>query len=218
MNPHRHFACIAILLCLFTGANAQIDSASLQQVSRLLPDADFITIPSPREQPIKALDALPDGWNSWTAQSLKSFSGSARPGEYFVFQIGVLAHKHQIDSLSVDWTTPAGKSSIPKSAITCFNTAGVDFRGKAFKKEPRVRFGRIQPLWFGLQIPETASGTYRFTVTVRAPNLRPQVVNIELQVAGKVVENSGFDNGKTPFSPGLAEYHDRVQRQGDPRF
>jgi hypothetical protein len=197
MNVHRFCTCIAVFLCTVACANAQVDPALLERFDRLQPDADFLTFPQTRENPIRTLDDLPEGWISQTVRDLHHFTASAQPGEYFVFQIGVLAHKGAIDSLSTEWTAPSGDTRLPQSAMTCFNTSGIDYRGRAFKKTLSVSAGRIQPLWFGVQIPETARGSCRSVVTVRARGLRPQVVDVDLHVAGEVVTNSGFDRGKS---------------------
>jgi hypothetical protein len=197
MNPRHLCTCIAIVLCFSAGVNAQIDSASLSQIGHLSPEADFIVFPQAREHPIKNLDELPDGWNMWIARDLQHFSASAQPGEFFVFQIGVLAHKATLDSLSATWTPLSGSSIIPASAMTCFNTGGIDYHGNKFTKAPNVPAGRIQPLWFGIQLPETAAGMYRASVTIRAARTKPQVVDVELNVHGNVVPNHGFNRGKS---------------------
>ena len=46
--------------------------------------------------------------------------------------------------------------------ITCFNTEGKDWLGRPFAKRLSVgRRGRIQPMWFGVQIPhDAAPGEY----------------------------------------------------------
>ncbi|MCC6398188.1 MAG: hypothetical protein IT282_14340 [Bacteroidetes bacterium] len=132
-----------------------------------------------------------------TAEGLRHFSAAAKPGEYFVFQIGLLAQRGSIDGLTTEWTDLIGSPNIPQAAMTCFNTSGIDARGRPFKKSLRVPAGRIQPLWYGVHIPEAARGRYRSTVTLRPGNMQPQDVEVELYVAGETVVNSGFDRGKS---------------------
>ncbi|HSQ74554.1 MAG TPA: glycoside hydrolase domain-containing protein [Bacteroidota bacterium] len=197
MKFRRQLAFITMLLCPFAGTMAQIDPVVLEHLGRLQLDAGFLTFPEPRERPIRLLDELPDGWASRTSLDVRHFAASAQPGEYFAFQIGVLAHKHPLNGLEADWTDFTGNPPLPRAAMTCFNTAGIDYRGRAFTKRISVPAGRIQPLWFGVQIPETAAGIYRSSVTLSADGGKPHVVEVELQITGTVVENNGFDRGRS---------------------
>jgi hypothetical protein len=197
MHLNLHLVSLAALLCPLFVAVAQIDLPVLERLGRLQPDAAFLTFPEGREHPIRLLDALPDGWAARSTRDLRQFSASAQPGEYFVFQIGVLAHKNPLHTLEASWTNLAGTPAIHKSAMTCFNTGGIDYRGKAFKKKLSVPAGRIQPLWFGVQIPEKARGSYRSSVSIRTEGAKPIRVDVKLQIAGRVVKNSGFDRGKS---------------------
>ncbi len=194
----RSFAFLIMFMLNPAGpSNAQIDPGAIGTVTRLQPDADFLTFPETRERPIRLLDELPEGWTSRTIDGLHHFAATAQPGEYFVFQIGVLAHRRTIDGLSVRWSDISGTPPLPGSRMTCFNTSGIDFRGKPFKQALRVPEGRIQPLWFGVPVPENARGTYRTAVTVSAAGAREQVVEVVLRVAGEPVKNSGFDRGRS---------------------
>ncbi len=197
MKPQPFTLLIMFLLNSAVLSNAQIDPGAIGASTRLQPDADFLTFPETRERPIRLLDELPEGWISRTIDGLHHFAATAQPGEYFVFQIGVLAHMRTIDGLSVRWSEISGTPSLPGSAMTCFNTSGIDFRGNAFKQVLRVPAGRIQPLWFGVDLPENARGTYRTAVTVSAYDARDQVVEVVLRVAGEPVKNSGFDRGRS---------------------
>ena len=197
MNTRFFVILVGFCLCSVGIANAQMDSGAIEHFIRLQPDADFLTFPETREHPIRRLDELPEGWTARTTADLHHFAVSPQPGEYFVFQIGVLAHRRSIDGLTVQWSDVSGSPGIPRSAMTCFNTSGIDFRGNAFTRTLHVPPGRIQPLWFGVQIPESAGGTYRTTVTVSAAGTQPRVVEVVLTVAGETVKNSGFDRGKS---------------------
>jgi hypothetical protein len=197
MNLRCHLISTAIILLSLTTARAQINQADLEHLGLLLPDADFLTFPEGREHPIQLLDEIPNGWTSRSAHDLQSFSSKAQPGEFFVFQIGVLAHRRTIADLDVKWTSFEGDASLPSSVMTCFNTSGIDLHGKSFTKSLSVPAGRIQPLWFGARLPETVQGNCRSTVTIVAKGMKPQTVQVELRIAGEVVTNSGFDRGKS---------------------
>jgi len=195
MNPGSCLIAIAIILLPLVNAGAQMNPADLEHLGILMPEADFLTFPEAREHPIRLLDEIPDGWTGRSVGDFQGFSASAQPGEFFVFQIGVLAHKRALAELNVTWTPFDGDVSLPTSAMTCFNFSGIDFRGKAFTRSLSVPAGRIQPLWFGVAIPEAAVGNCRSTVTIVAKGMKPQTVQVELRIAGDAVTNSGFNRG-----------------------
>ena len=197
MNLRAVTALVVFGLCPVRMAIAQIDPDAIDRFIRLQPDADFLTFPETRERPIRLLDELPEAWTSRSLDDLHHFAAPAQPGEYFVFQIGVLAHKKSIDGLTVRWSDVPGSRALPRSAMTCFNTSGIDFRGRPFKRTLHVPAGRIQPLWFGVEVPESASGSYRTAVTVTAAGAKDQVVEVVWHVTGEPVKNSGFDRGKS---------------------
>jgi hypothetical protein len=197
MNLQRVLISTALVLLPLAYAHTQINPADLEKLGRILPEADFLTFPESREHPIRILDEIPEGWSSRSARDLQLFSASPQPGEFFVFQIGVLAHKKGLSDLDVSWTPFEGDASLPSSAMTCFNTSGTDFRGRAFTRRLNVPSGRIQPLWFGVQIPSTTWGTCRSTIAIVAKGMKPQAVQLELRIAGDVVTNNGFDRGKS---------------------
>ncbi len=197
MNLRRCLCAIGIVLLPLAGAGAQMSPSDLERFGLLLPDAGFLTFPEVRENPIRLLDEIPVEWASRSARDLQYFAASAQPGEFFVFQIGVLAHKQVISDLDVTWTPFEGDGSLPASAMTCFNTSGIDFRGRPFANTLTIQAGRIQPLWFGVQIPEATRGALRSTVTIVAKGMKPQTVQVELRIAGDPVANNGFDRGKS---------------------
>jgi hypothetical protein len=158
--------------------------------------SEFLTFPEERENPICLFDGIPEVWTTRTPEGLKRFEFYARPGEYFVFQIGLYAHQKDLRSLNVTWTVTEGKPPIGANAITCFNTSGVNFRGERFRQTINVGRGRVQPLWFGVQIPRDAQGPYRTRIAIGASNAHGATVDVLLNIVGKPVENNGFDNGK----------------------
>jgi hypothetical protein len=170
--------------------------ASLQKFLRDLGDSEFLTFPETREHPISMFDGIPEIWAHRSRESLMHFEASPRPGEYFTFQIGVYAHRKDLRDLKVTWSRPVGKPTISAKEFTCFNTSGVNFRGEEFQKAVSVGKGRVQPLWFGVQIPPDAKGPYRFRITVGASNARTRYVDVRLNASGSPVVNHGFDSGK----------------------
>jgi hypothetical protein len=197
MNLRCLLACVGFLLSQSVWVSAQIDPSVLDRLNQLHPGADFLVFPEKREDPLRTLDALPEAWASRTPEELHWFSGTAQPGEYFVFQIGVLAHRNAIDSLSTTWGPLTGTPGIAPSAITCFNTSGNDYHGKPFTKTLHIPPGRIQPLWFGVDVPATARGMHHSSISIQARGMKPQVIELDLNITGDVIANHGFDRGKS---------------------
>ncbi len=171
--------------------------ASLEAFISRQGNAEYLVFPETRENPIRLLDGIPEIWTRRTPGELERFEGSARPAEYYVFQIGVYAHKKEIRGLHVHWTDLEGAAPIEAGALTCFNTSGIDYTGEPFTKSVTVARGRVQPLWFGLQVPADAQGTYRTTLNLIADNMDRVTVAFQLTVRGTRVRNNGFDDGKS---------------------
>jgi hypothetical protein len=170
---------------------------SLERFVSQYEQSPFLTIPESRERPIRLFDGIPELWTRRTPAELTSFTASPRPGEYFTFQIGVYAHRKELRGLQVTWSSTGGSPALSTKDITCFNTSGVNDRGERFQKSLTVPRGRVQPLWFGVQIPINATGNYQTQVTIAAADANPVTVDVRLNVAGTPVKNSGFDSGKT---------------------
>jgi hypothetical protein len=157
---------------------------------------EFLSFPEKRENAIRLFDGIPEIWTERKPDGLDHFEAQVQPGEYFVFQIGVFAHRKDLRGLGVKWTDLHGPSTIKATNITCFNTTGTDFKGSFFEKSVDVPLTRVQPLWFGVQIPPGANGQYRSKVTLTPANAKPLSVDILLTVKGKPVKDGGFDTGK----------------------
>ena len=116
--------------------------ASPEETKNLLEMAGsvpFVLFPEDRQYPVRMLYELPYRWIE--RGLLNEFCGNARPDEYYVFQLAVLAREN-LDDISVEYHGSA--------EITCFNRDGVDWLGHPFAKKLSCSKGRIQPLWFGL--------------------------------------------------------------------
>jgi hypothetical protein len=170
---------------------------SLDRFLRQFDKEDFLTFPEHRENPIQLFDGIPEVWTRRRPGDLNRFEATAQPGEYFVFQIGVYAHQKELRDLDVKWTDMRGASTIAAKEMTCFNTSGINFRGERFNKRIDIRKGRVQPLWFGVQIPPGANGRFQAQLTVSAAKVKPATVGVLLNVSGGRVANHGFDRGKS---------------------
>ena len=83
------------------------------------------------------------------------FTGTAAPNEYYAFQLGVRSPSTTLEHVryeASDFTN--GSTVLGKERFTCFNTEGVNPDSKPFTKQVQVARGQVQPLWFGLDIPQ----------------------------------------------------------------
>ena len=156
------------------------------------PQSACLLFPEDRKNPIRMKDALP---LKWIEQGVTpEFRGEAQRNEYFTFQLGLFAARQPLTEVRVafsDLSSTAG-ASIPASALRCFNMGGTDWTGKVFTKKVDVPQGQVQPLWCGVDVPETATpGDYAGRVTVRMVDAEPVSVNLVLTVTPEVLADRG---------------------------
>ncbi len=161
----------------------------------------FLVFPEDRANPIRMTQDLPYHWAVRDDEALDRFQGSAMRNEYYVLQIGVYAFRDPLTDLEVRCTDLLSDEGavIPSSAIECFNLGGVDQNGQPFRRRLHVPRGRVQALWFGVDIPEAAQpGVYRGTVTIAAGHggdakgaLPQQAVALQITVAPEIVADRG---------------------------
>lgn len=131
---------------------------------------------------IRKTSGLPKRWLDNLAGHTQTFKGTSQPGEFYVFQLGVFAAKAATGPIAASYENLPG--------IRCFNLGGTDFLGRPLVKQVRVAKGRLQPLWFGLDVPKTATGAIRGKITITAAGIS-QTVHVNLGIAGPVLEDHG---------------------------
>ena len=144
-----------------------------------------------RRFPIRMRNNLPTKW--LTDKQGKLFRGDAAPNEYYTFQIGLWAAVNQADKITYRASSlKCGREIISATAITCFNVEGTDPYGKAFKKEVNVPKGKVQALWFGVDIPDgQKEGVYTGTITISDANGAQGVVPVSIRIAGEPLADRG---------------------------
>lgn len=158
--------------------------------------AEYFAFPEDRALSIRMTDDIPAKW----AQEgpFRPFTGTAARGEYYTFQVGLWAHRMAIDSLRYEataFTRKGGTEVIPASAITCFNLEGVDWSGHRFTRALRVERGKVQPLWFGVQVPRNAvPGDYEGEVAIGSGNAKDRPMRVTLRITSDTVINRGDDD------------------------
>ena len=173
---------------------AYASADSVQTFLAQFPAQAYLTFPEVRERPIRILDGLSEAWTQRTAETLTTFRGDPQPGEYYVFQVGVFAARETIQDVRVRCSDLTGETVMPGSAVTCFNLEGIDYRGRAFRKTIDVPQGRVQPLWFGVQVPPDARGAYEGKLVIGCVNAPETEITVLLKVAGPVLTHEGVDD------------------------
>lgn len=168
---------------------------ALSRYGHILKNQTFLVFPELRENPIKWFDSIPEG-KIKEAIHPEPFLLSARPGEFFVYQLGVWALKQDAEDIQVKFSglkDEKGKS-ISDSRMTCFNKGGIDFKGNPFSKKINIAAGRIQALWIGIDLNEFDAGNYVGSVSVVVHGEK-KIIPLLLKVGGEAVPNHGYDEG-----------------------
>lgn len=168
--------------------------AEVSELAKKAGEKGFLLFPEDRRDSIRMLDSVPFRWVA--SGPSQTFTGEVQPNEWYPWQIGVWAPEKELKNLKVeisDFKNAAGEV-IPKSAFTCFNTEGVDARGKAFTAAPSVPPGAVQPLWLMAEVPAKASGEYQGTVTITPENAPAQSVAVTLKVKGEPLADHGVSD------------------------
>ena len=172
--------------------------ATAEEVKGLLvshPDRPYLLFPEDRQHAVRMTEDLPLCWIRRGPSA--RFQGEARPGEFYVFQIGVYSARQAIEDIAVEFSplrTEAG-AVIPAGAFRCFNLGGTDWLGRPFRKTLTVEKGTVQALWCGVQVPQDAAkGTYQAALKLRARNAPESTVELQLSVAGEVLKDCGDDD------------------------
>ncbi len=155
--------------------------ATAEETAALVRQAEersFLIFPEHREHPVRMKEDLPFRWIEKGA--FAPFQAEAEQGEYFVFQLGLYAHREALEHISLEYSglkesgqQESGQKesggAVDAGRFTCFNLEGVDCRGKAFSKDVSLEQNKVRSLWIGLDLPENLRpGSYTGTLTVKA--------------------------------------------------
>jgi hypothetical protein len=170
------------------------------------PGAPYLLFPEDRSRPIRMTDDLPQRWvglgaDGRDAVAGRPVTGEALRGEFYTFQIGLWTATHAMEGGTVRFTDlrrSGGAGSphdvIPASALSSFNTGGVDWQGRAFARPLRVAQGKVQALWMGVLVPDSAEpGMYEGAVTVQPAGLDATTLPIRLAVGTRAIADHGDD-------------------------
>ncbi|MBI5706285.1 MAG: hypothetical protein HZC36_04775 [Armatimonadetes bacterium] len=196
----------------FTPMELIATQAETEDLLNLHPAASYLVFPEDRHLSVRMWDDIPYRWAQRGANT--PFTGHAKRGEYFTFQLGVWACRGPLERVKVRFSNlkiaagrtlrsdkaspkPVGRtlqSDIPKSAISCFNTGGIDYKGKSYTTDLSVPKGRVQPLWCGIDVPvDVKPGTYVGTAAITATGAKETRIPITLVVGNDVAKDHGDD-------------------------
>ena len=171
-------------------------SEAKEKYKSILKNHAFLLVPEKRENPLKWYDSIPEkrfkeGFNP------KILNLSARPGEYFVYQVGCWAITEDIGDINVLFSALRTERGPVVSAdkMTCFNKGGINFKGEPFEKVVSIPAGRLQSLWMGLDLKSIEEGIYNGSITITSGKEK-QTVPIQLTVSGEPVADYGYAEGK----------------------
>lgn len=156
------------------------------------PGTSFIIFPEQREFPVKMDSDLPLRWIQ--NGSGKSFAGKASKGEFFTWQLGLYAVK-KLNDVKINFTDLKSDNgqTIPSKLITCFNTGGISYDAKPFKKTIAVDAGKIQSIWCGVDLPvNIPAGKFSGSVTISTKEEK-KVIPVIIEVDEKILSDGGVN-------------------------
>jgi hypothetical protein len=171
--------------------------ATAQETKALLarhPGAPYLLFPEDRTRSIRMTDDLPRRWADGGANG--PITGEAKRGEFYAFQVGVyaLTALDGVDVDAADLVLEGGAARIPAAAVSSFATRGVDPEGRAFRRSLSLAAGKVQALWLGVQVPQSAPpGTYAGSLTVSAKAAASTTLPLRLRVTPETIAAAGDD-------------------------
>lgn len=155
-------------------------------------DKNYYVFPERRTYPIEMRDEIPLRWVKEGPG--KPFYGTALRNEYYVFQLGVYAHKNPLNNVDIGFSNLISpKDTISSSLFTCFNTEGINTYGKHFTKIVNVGKDSVQAFWIGINLPiNIKPGNYRGSLTVSPQNVNKRRISIHLRVKDSVLVDHGY--------------------------
>lgn len=145
--------------------------------------SDFILFTERRQYPVRMPDDIPAKWIADGPQN--KLVDTASKNEYFTFQVAVFASEKNLHNITVEYENNA-------YPVTCFNLEGRNSKGAYFTQKIDVEKGKVQPLWFGVDIPRDAkSGLSSMNVWIKADNGSRQKITLSLFINEKVLDDRG---------------------------
>lgn len=141
----------------------------------------LLVFPEDRLHPVIMRDFIPQRWTK--SISNNRFTDTCSKGEYFTFQLGVLALQ-DVEGIQVAFTDlRSGTAIIPKAQLNCFNTGGNGYNNNPEQYTVDVPAGKVQSLWCGIAVPENiAAGKYTGKLTVQGKGTERHTIDLAVVV------------------------------------
>ncbi|MHA1794184.1 MAG: glycoside hydrolase domain-containing protein [Promethearchaeota archaeon] len=156
-------------------------------------NSEYLIFPESRRYPIRMLDNIPFKWLE-KGPSLE-FTGQAKRNEYYTFQLGILPIQRDLIDVKLKFSglkDRSGNVILDNSKFTCFNLEGININGEFFRKKLSIKKNTIQPLWIGIDIPETIpSGEYNANIEFSSRNANKESIKIILHVSDDILKDRG---------------------------
>ena len=147
-----------------------LDDGQLQDLRRQHEAESALVFTESREFPIRHADGLPTRWLPQTQAARPAFNGQARPGEFYVFQLGVYALKDTGPLAShVHGVQRAGTGTIPANALALSEPGGNQPPGTAVHEGDHVETGPVAGAVGGGGGADDATGSYTGTARCAWP-------------------------------------------------
>lgn len=146
----------------------------------------FCVFPEERSNSIELYHTIPEVWTKRRKEDCTKFYAKVSPGEFYVFQIGVFANSSDLKDLKY--------KSKGISGITCFNLEGISNKGIHFEKSLNINKGDVQPLWFGVNIPQSTKKNINGEIKLYTSDGKSKSIKISLVPDDNVVDNYGYND------------------------
>ena len=169
-----------------------LDDGEVRIMEKRYPDAPVLLFPENRTDPIRMREHLPVRFIERGPSA--SFHGTARPGEYYAFQIGIWPAAGDIASVTYTCSNLNSDEGtvIPSAAVSCVNLEGTDWAGRPVHPTFAVSAKTMRPLWFGIGVPTNAAhGVYSGRLTLKMDTGFTKDVEVTLNVAGEPLLDHG---------------------------
>jgi hypothetical protein len=175
--------------------DALADETTLRIWRKLNAGPGYFVFTEDRANAVRWSHGVPAHWLRNARKHLGRFSGTAAPGEFYVFQVAVFSPVRDTGPLDIKFSPlkpgDVGGAPIPATAFRCISLGGIGPDGERFEKLVTVRAGTLETLWIGVAVPQEASDAYSGSLTVKPEGVKPTAVEIALQIEGEPLRDHG---------------------------
>ncbi len=154
---------------------------------------DFLVFPEDRLYPIKMTSHIPYRWIEHGPAT--TVTGNADKGEYYAFQLGVLA-LDSISGMEISFTDLKGADgkSIPANLVSCINNNGTNYDGSSLHKKVSISKNKVQAFWCGVDVPvDIPAGLYKGSCLITAKDRAARSVPIQITITNNIADKGGIN-------------------------